>query len=544
MSYGFVYYPSAYYPLGYSSLGMWIKYKPVGQQTKEVKVVDSAPGWVHIDCPDREILAVRNLLNVDPPRPLNGNWDEFIPLSLTNSCAAAHPTLDRYMINYEVHNGKPHKDPRMRVKNSFLRDGKASMSDSGGFQILSGKVSWIDPKDVGNWYAENVDEGITLDIPVFRIDDMDLIARTAKIQVKNSKIIRDLTPDNFRLFNVSHGLDVESSKMFRGILEKDKDCGDYICVGGAYNGTLISSLFRLAQFILDPNGKQYKQYHILGIYNTAFLSSFIRMAALLRKHHRKDIILSSDASTQVYSAGNRTMHLQRAHYRNAERLYLGKAAPIYEQNPHRLLPCTCHVCSSLKYVDIVSHVDDAIIAHIFIFHNMMEIQRWVYMMNDYAETLSDEDYRELVSSQLAGSPSQKSALVALDMVTMAIKDGVDLAGQVYSPYLSSMSDDSDWLKEAGDGLEGDVDISELTGGNWIQDVHIPKLIEVCDLFEKYHSKGVVDVKSAAPKDQKRTAKKVMSNTTHAKAGSRKKPLVKREKIDPAKGTHSKSKKEA
>lgn len=544
----FVYYSGAYWPKSYAPLGAWVRYR---KGPNQVEQLDRGTGWVHLSTPDRELLLVRNALTMGAARPLDMGWDEFVPFSLTNTISS-ELALDRYMVNYLQHTqlpkgagkaqlmpvGNPKSSPNLRLPGCVVQDRKTILSDSGGFQLLTGKADWIDPRDLAKWYSANCDEGITLDIPVPDINDY--LMRSAAIQIENSKIIMDNTPDNFRLFNVMHGHTIESGKRFREIVEVDGPDGG-LCVGGAYYGNILQSMGRLIGNILDPDCKQYQQYHILGIYNVAFLIPTIRFAALMRKKG-KTWTISSDASTAVYSASNRTMHLQRAHYKNAERLALGRAQNVVvpEKNPYRFLSCSCQFCQTVKYVDVISHCDESIVAHSFMLHNMLEINRWVDMMVHAACTLDAAQYAELVSSQLAGSPALRSVRPALRFVEAVAEIGHEAAAREFAPLMADGMLAYEDGTEDGTSLFGERSIMKSSS---MLDDYNARAESILDRYEGYHEEGegnAPKIEKESKVKQKRVVKKVMVNNAVVRFG--KKPKKARTALVQAKrgdSTHAK-----
>lgn len=543
----FVYYSGAYWPKSYAGLGAWVRYR---KGPNRIEQLDRGTGWVHLSTPDRELLLVRNGLVMGGARPLDMGWDEYVPFGLTNTTSQGIP-LDRYMVNYLQHvqlpkgKGKSQMQPRashkaspnLRMLGSVVNDGKAILSDSGGFQLLSGKAEWIDPADLGRWYANNCDEGITLDVPVPELPEYML--RSAAVQVENSRIIMDNIPEEFKLFNVTHGWHTSTGKQFREIVEKDGPEGG-LCVALYMQGNLVKALGRFFDLILNQDFKAYKQYHILGVYNVAMLIPVIRFAALMRKKG-KTFTISSDASTAVYSASNRTMHLQRAHYKNAERLALGRAQNVVvpEMNPHRHLPCSCQFCSTIKYVDIISHCDESIVAHSFMLHNMIEIDRWVKMEMHAAMTLNAEQYAELVASQLTGSPALRSVRPALRFVEAVAEVGFDEAMREFAPLMAEGMLASEKVGDDEGSLFGER--GTISIGAFAEEYN-QRAETILTRYEDFHA----NKSETAPKitikrqQQKRMVKKVMTNNAVARFG--KKPKKARMALVQAKqgdSTHAK-----
>lgn len=518
----FVFYCGAYYPRNYSPLGIWIKYRPGPDR---IEAIARGPGWVHVSTPDRELLLVRNTHTNGAPRPLDMGWDEFVPLSLSATVPARSNPVDRYMINYFQHTtlrGQRDNIPRaldsisagIRKKGSFVNDGKLIQSDSGGYQMLTGRADWIDPLDLAKWYSDNCDEGITLDIPIPEPHlDEEFLMRSAAVQVENTRILQANLPEDFHLFNVVHGSADDSVKHFREYVERDGP-DDYLCVAGVYRNDVLQSMNRLVKQLLDEDFKSYKQYHVLGVYSPVMLIPIIRFAALMRKQGRT-FTISSDASTPVYTATNRMIHLQRAHYKSAERLAVGRASNVVAPvtNPYRHLPCGCPVCSAIKYVDVISHLDDSIIPHMLITHNMIEIDRWVKMVLHHAQTLDAKDFFDLSVAQTAGSPAERSIKPALRFIETVAGEGLPAAQKQFSHLLHSMfstgrTDDGEGMFAEDRNIPADQPADYLAN----------RLDTILRRYEDFHAHNKVPDGTRKRVEAKRTAKKVMMNSAVRRAG--------------------------
>lgn len=437
----FAFYSGGYMPARYAPIGAWVKYR---KGPNEVKLLDIGPRHAHISCPDRELMLTRDALVTGGPRNFaTEGWHEFVPFGWCNSPTKEHYP-PQFMINYVAH-VQGLQSPRMRAPGAVRADGRRIMSDSGGFQLGSGVVQWVNPVTLAEWYIDNVDEGMALDIPTGWYDSTPLADRAARVQAMNSRVMQKILPPEFPLFEAVHGRRIEDMLRYNKISAKGIKT-DRVAIGSNNRIGLVPALYRFANLVLDKRFPRYQQYHMLGVYNIALLCPLIRFAALLRKKNVHQCTITTDATTAVQSGVNRTFHLQRVHYKAAERLKYLRIVGLSHPNPHRTIACSCPVCSTLRYADILAHVDSAIVAHAMISHNAIEIERWVNMMTAYAGTLDREEYAELSAKACESSADKNAAVHALNFVEDIFEHGIKeanrrsrllLVGSLYdNPYYS------------------------------------------------------------------------------------------------------------
>jgi hypothetical protein len=249
-----------------------------------------------IDAPDRELYFDRAAHVSDSARPLR-NWDEAISLSYMYELGNDYPN-DRFMIN---HTSMTSTERRLNWRDNVLpsiQTNKTIICDSGGFQLSSGKEVWIDPEHLTDFYNVYVDEGVTLDIPI-RTYNRELLVRMLAVQKKNSKMIMEGLKPGVRLANVAHGFDYQDFTFVRERLWENERM-DILCIPSSRVLPDIKSIDRLLYHM--THGMEYRQYHLLGIYNMTWLSLAIKFIYEWNKTKGKDVLLTSDASSAIYSA--------------------------------------------------------------------------------------------------------------------------------------------------------------------------------------------------------------------------------------------------
>lgn len=215
------------------------------------------------------------------------------------------------------------------------------------------------------------------------------------------------------------------------------------------------------------NGRKYKHYHALGIYNIPMMLPLIKLANM--KGFKS--LLTSDASTALMSANNKMYHKQASQYSPPRRLRLGDIAT--KPTPYNTFACPCPVCSALKYVDILSVLDGALYRHILHFHNLWEIMRYSRMMDDMAKALDHKDFKEMCRMQLGNSALKNTSLTTLEFIRHVEEEGLKAARRTYGAYLvrnnmwdatvrKSLFDDPKDAVEHGGGVVAHVDFVTKT----------------------------------------------------------------------------------
>lgn len=197
----------------YAGMGIYVKHK--ARAGKDIRVLRHDPKTVWISCPDRELWLVKDHHHEQAEIPWGGNYDEYVNLNLWDPGVARAFGTDMFMTNFVY--TEQHGAPNNRV-NGRREGDPMVVTDSGGFQIITQKVDYIDPLMLVDHYNRNSDIGVVLDIPTRSEAGKDLIKRTAKVQKKNLLTMLGAKRKDLELMNVVHGHDSEIRKMFRDIV--------------------------------------------------------------------------------------------------------------------------------------------------------------------------------------------------------------------------------------------------------------------------------------------------------------------------------------
>lgn len=418
MSYRFV--PAATNALDKNGVGIYVKY--TRSKTDEIIVKKDTYSYIWLQCPDRELVFVKH--RFPEFSPMGENFDEYINLNIYDEDVTSEIRTDIYMLNYTAYSGSKTSSPRLR------RSGRNPdiwqphiLADSGGFQLYSGVKEYLDPVEIVSWYNDNVDWGMVLDVPP-ALATPEIVKRSAKIQAKNIELMLKHKVKNLELINILQGITFEQRKGFLDIVDHPEL--DRLAFSG-YRGTVVNSVADVLKILSLP--RKFKHYHILGVYNLPKLIPIIKMANM----GKRDFLITSDASTPIQSAVNKIYHHQQTIFEPAKRLLIGHKESI--SNPYYHLPCTCPVCSAVKYINIFGFIDTQLISNLLSIHNIYEINRYTRMMDKLASTVDAKEYRSVASHQL-GTRAPDS-LASLDLID-AYYDNPDKALKRYSLYFNKL----------------------------------------------------------------------------------------------------------
>lgn len=146
------------------------------------------------------------------------------------------------------------------------------IQDSGGFQIATGVVDFLDPVKVAKAHSLYADSGVCLDIPTFKTADTTVLKATAKVLVANNEIMAREAHKSVSLLNVCHGGTLKLRLDFLKDIGKGPPMHS-LCIGGLRQsgiGDMMSYVTpeRFAAHVLLGvlyTEKLYEHYHVLGV---------------------------------------------------------------------------------------------------------------------------------------------------------------------------------------------------------------------------------------------------------------------------------------
>jgi tRNA-guanine family transglycosylase len=421
MSYSFV--PAAIDSMPKSGFGLYVKYAR-SKTPNKIVIKRNDPAYMWLVCPDRELVLIQHSLTQDF-NPAGENFDKYIDFNVYDDTVCDDLDLDIYMVNYSAFGPNSNKSPQAR-RNGRNPNQKQPhiLADSGGFQLYSGTKTFIDPTEVIAWYNENVDWGMILDVPPI-IRTAEYLKRAAIIQNASTNLMMANKKPHVELINIIHGDNYNTRMEF--LKRVDNPDINRLAFPG-YRDSTVSTIADLLQIVFSKERK-FEHYHVLGVYNLVKLAPIIKIANM------KGVpLITSDASTPLQSAVNKLYHHQQSVLEPARRIVNGAREAFPNVNIH--LPCSCPVCSNLKYANILGILDKTVITNLYTIHNIYEIKRYSNMMDELARTVDDREYRAIVKRQLGGRGVE--TLAALDLISK-YQDSPKGALKKYSYYFTKSS---------------------------------------------------------------------------------------------------------
>lgn len=447
---GFRWMPAAVDMKNHGGLGCYVRYKRY--QDKPVVVRHKSANRILLECPDRDLLLVRDQHYFWPYKPTEGVWDEFVNFSPFWANAQRDNDLHYWMLNYTEYIGTD-AAPRLRQGRPRAPHENFIVSDSGGFQLAMGRLDWVDPVEVVKWYNDNVDLGMVLDIPTLNVNSKKDFLTIARAQEKNTRLMLDHKNENLELLNIFHGHDLEWTREFRKVVETPEI--DRLAIGGAYYGTLMNTLDQVFGIIEDSRD-HYKHYHVLGVWNLLQLIPMMRYAS-----HGRTQMMTSDSSTPVQNA-NAKRYAYHPAINDIWQLYpIGTHSPTMHVNHHQTLPCRCQVCSTMKYMDALAVLPGALMTHTLVYHNVYAMNNYVKMMEPIVKEASVQDLTDLMLAQTGNRRGIHEAKWGLQLADEIAKNGYTAARKKFSTYILQ----KDGVDEVSEGslfapVEGDGDASD------------------------------------------------------------------------------------
>jgi hypothetical protein len=426
----------------YKNLGnicIYVKYKGFRKKS-ELTLLDVGANHIKWSCPDRELLIVRHNDQLDSARPIGENYDECVDLNLFNDRISKSLGLDYIMTNYAHSSSSNHK---RIISNLPKKDRITVLSDSGGLQMMRrlDEQFKIHPKDLVEFYNNNTDAGMVLDVPTFSIDDLNLKIKTAQVQRKMTNIMLKHAKKGVELINIFHGRNNYERSHLRGIVE------DTRITRCAIGGVQSQGLLTLANAIYDIayEGEHYKQYHILGVFKTTHIPILVSIAnkGPYMQH------ITSDSTNHIQAAVNRQYYHQIDITHPLVSIPIGQK--ISYPNSEKILPCQCIVCKTVKYTDILAFSPTEMIRKLIILHNMLCMVRYSRQLQEARVSLDDKGYEDLVYKQLHRSAHLKEVKNCFNFVKDVEEKGLKTARKKYVFFLDTGKEKADIRHSLFDG---------------------------------------------------------------------------------------------
>lgn len=472
MSDNYQFVPAALYGPYHGAIGIYVRY----HKLKNIPVTQKAytPQYVWFDTPDRELLMVNDSNSINPCRPLDCNFDEyyaFSPMHLSGNDLGFSWIMFNYLQHAEANIDINYCEFNYKKERPWL-----SMSDSGGFQLGGGGINFIDPEKVALWYKNNVDVGLALDVPPRRVLDPNIRKRAANIQATNNNIMLDIMRgSSTEMMNISHGITLPQQLKYHDIVKHQNI--KRLAVGGLMGGP-ISNFITLYKVVNHPDFKKhYKHFHVLGTFNSKIVPGLIWMAKLHNQNGFK-ATFTSDASTATQMALNKHYRFHPLHSNHLKILDLQtqkKKAIDSISSIERRLPCSCPVCSVIKYIDVVNQFSGNIHMLFLTMHNLFVMQSYSKFLSHLADNSTFEEYYDNIKYQQKSYHAPET-LAGLRFLNSVETKGLKQSLKDYSSYITNPKKMSH-----SDGLFGPIESKETK--------KLKSLEESLSGYEGYHKTG-------------------------------------------------------
>jgi len=258
------------------------------------------------------------------------------------------------------------------VKNSrsdlLIGDDVLVVGDSGGFQILTGKIDWLEPITILRWQEENCDIGITLDVPpvssISSIPDISFVEKCARKSARNYEIAaRNRRNDKLLLLKPLHGAKLEQLKIWHKHI-KDIDLDGYALSPKPAADPMIFALH--ATFIHEAEMPE--RIHV-------FLGSGPNIIPVIiySSYFFKNVTF--DSTTPLLRARNRYYIISFVPVTFYIRMLSRKTLPSIKR-----LPCDCPVCSKISSAtDFYKGISDG--EKFLELHNLFITLRYIHTLD-------------------------------------------------------------------------------------------------------------------------------------------------------------------
>lgn len=406
----------------YGGLCVFVKYKKGDQDRITIK--DQSNNHVWLVCPDRELVIVRNSNEMASFYPSGDSFDELHDFNVFNDSVARKMGIKYVMTNYA--HSKTTINPRTasRIPDELRH---TVLSDSGGLQMARDMIGAISPEQLIEFYNNNADAGMVLDLPLSVAND-EIIRRAAILQKKSTDIMLDRS-NGVELLNIFHGHNIDQRRAYRKIVEDERV--NRCAVGGLYRHSLLGGTDIIWDLV--NTGQKYKQYHMLGIFGSLHIPMMIKMANIGWKPH-----ITSDSTSHVQSAAGKSYHFQFDIFHTSKRLAIGTRGSI--PNTQKILPCQCAVCAVLKYSDVLAFGSNRFTLELLALHNAIEMTRYTDQLQEAAANMTSKEYNELVFTQLKKHPRLQDVKQVFDFIDVADAKGIEAARKKYANHLDRVNE--------------------------------------------------------------------------------------------------------
>lgn len=411
------------FPISHGGIAIYVKHTT---NPPEIRMMEQSTRHAVIRCPDRTLYLVGEE-HYQARFPIDFSFDEVVYPAPFWPRTGANTGTTNYMMNYVQHIGKEHNSANARLHGRLPEHNQTLIADSGGFQIQSERFDFISPHKLVDWYNRNVDLGMVLDFPSGGMWWPGLLDKMAAAQNACTDILLKNKRPDLELLNIFHGETFEDVQNFRSIVERPEI--DRLAIGGTYYASILHSIHYTAQIMMT--GKKYKHYHMLGVSNIRQLYLVMRMASQGVAEY-----ITSDSSTFLQEALNKGYYVWPEVA--APMRYYKIGDKTNRPNSGKILPCSCPVCSALKYSDIFSVFSGNVITFLHMYHNLFAFESMIRGMYDIIRDSSVKELKQLMRRQFSTrSAHLQEVLSGLDYVDEVAANGLESGAKKVAYFLNA-----------------------------------------------------------------------------------------------------------
>lgn len=427
-------YVNAGTPADYRGSAIYIKY---GKFDK-FEVLEESTRYLHAICPDRELwICCHGYMEYQ--NPMINDYDEVVDLNLFGE----NCEVKQFMINHcDFLNPKTYLNKK-KGKGSLI------FCDSGGFQIATGRVTVVNPINLVKFYNKNADLGMILDIPDYNEGGCfsdEIVQDLADIQKRNTDYMLKYKDDSVELINVIHGGTPEQKFNYLKAVHSDKI--HKLAIPSVGIGMDIKRLnFILELLKLAKSLGTYNHFHLLGTFNKGLLLTMAKFANC-KIPEIEGVNFTTDSSAALMNSSNLSYYKNISIWEGLDKFSPNKNERIiqidlgrksFENNFNKFnefceLPCQCPVCRAIKYTYVFRYLNGGILRNsLFYYHNCLETEKYVNMLDRFAKNLTWKEYTEMVKR--LQDTDDSDTLLNLKFLHDVEKLGLEKAQEKYKHYL-------------------------------------------------------------------------------------------------------------
>lgn len=274
--------------------------------------------------------------------------------------------------------------------NSFI------VHNSGGFQLVMGRTDFLDPFYVIDWMNKN-NVTVAASVDVFpRKMEQDVIdeelTSSAFVSRENNIIYKRYRRKGMKIMNVIHGLTPMQQEYWASVVN-DEDIESW-----AVGSDSKSIYTQLSGISVLRNRFPKDHYHIFGVSSTEISLIMCWLGKYVP-------LLTSDSTTHFRAAVNKEVPFMDING-IISRKYVGEKGDFVKTRSS-VLPCSCPVCSRIKYLSIFGMDAKYKVDRLASWHSMFVMTRQAEYWNKVAEQSTFDEYFNLISHALVGGTKKR-----------------------------------------------------------------------------------------------------------------------------------------